>query len=105
MHDERSYTALIGRMAKDREAATQALKEIGTTCQTWVIKLLDDPDHDIQLAACKLLGEIGTEHALKALQALAEAKKDAALTEAANKAITVLYENHPDLEPLPPPGK
>jgi S1-C subfamily serine protease len=66
--DERAAEAVASAYGGNRIQARQALKQLGPVAEPAVLKLLEDKEWSIRMDACDILGEIGTEKSVPALE-------------------------------------
>jgi predicted Zn finger-like uncharacterized protein len=86
LKDESSIPAIARRLtdARDRRAASDALKTFGASAESEVVKYLQEEDKAVRIEACRILNKIGTKASVPALQQTAQAKEKDVSKEAQN---------------------
>ena len=74
--DRRAIAPLAKRFASDDvDRISSLLRSFGSDSEDAVSKFLNDPNPDIRLKACNLIGKIGTEKSLPALEQMQQREK------------------------------
>jgi LSD1 subclass zinc finger protein len=89
LKDERTFEAVAECVPKDGGKAGEALRSIGPGAEKAVVKLLKHMDWPVQLEACKILKDIGTQESVPALEEAA-AKDKGLVKIAAKEAIQAI---------------
>ncbi len=97
LKDPRAVYAIVPRLTKQGAVdppAQKALVSLGEVAEWPLQKYLNDPDPAIRIAVCEILGQIGTEDSLPALEALIE-DDDSPVGEAASQALQAIRRRVP----------
>jgi HEAT repeat protein len=88
--DKRAVFPIVRWLIEDTRDAKEALIDMGPVAEDEVIKLLSNKNADARLAACEILGQIGTRKSLKPLDTLVYDQKAPGDADAGRTAIALI---------------